>query len=124
MKVLLDSHEWNINPSGHFQYPDEQLAPMLGPYLPQFVEAYVRRSDDETTPQQWFDKVYAHGGGWMTFAMDKWKFNPEDASLEYPGDPRLFPIASTKMGDFNFHFYQSAIVVLENNNGFEVSRMD
>lgn len=68
---------------------------------------------------------YAHGGGYSPFGKKAWKFDPNDQSLKYPGDPRLRPIASTKIREEQIYFYDSAIMAIVQPDGeFDVVRVD
>lgn len=86
-------------------------------YIPEFLF----ESDDRPAREQ-FNERYAHGGGWSPFngfAVS------DDATLEYPGDPAIKPVARIAFRDEEIFIYPYAWVMIRQPNGStEVARMD
>lgn len=73
------------------------------------------------------DSNYGHGGGWQDF--DGFKLTNheegESARLEYPGDPALWPMASTKLRDETVILFEcSWVAVVQPDGKFRVARID
>jgi hypothetical protein len=90
-------------------------------YLPEMLS-----EDDPRSAKEQLDAGYQHGGGWRP--MSGWKRNGDgpSASIQYPGDPPLKPLAATFLhGKEAIVFYPHGFVlILQRNNSFEVARMD
>ena len=101
-------------------------------YDPGLIPDWVYRYIGSTAPEQyskasltaWFNRVYAHGGGWHPqpgFTMG------EDGGLLYPGDPlfpvRLFIEIDGKLQVFMYDHAYVAVREIESGD-FEVCRMD
>lgn len=90
----------------------------LAGFIPGFLD-----EDDARTAAEQLDKNYAHGGGWSP--LSGWKFNPEDSSIKYPGDPALRPVVELSLRDERVLIYKHAWVAIVQKDGkFEVARMD
>ena len=101
---------------------------LLHPKMTEAHLGYLPRLINETFPgkvAQQLAKNYAHGGGYIPFGRGQWEMDPKDHSLKYPGDPRLKPIASTKIRDEELYFYNHALLAIVQPDGdFVVVRVD
>lgn len=86
-------------------------------YLPGFLDP-----NDPRPAAQQFNANYIHGG-WQPF---QGKFTLRgDNSLEYPGDPRVHPIAQVWLRDELILLYPSDwVAIVQPDRSFEVCRMD
>jgi hypothetical protein len=86
-------------------------------FIPGFLDA-----DDPRPAKEQIDSAYQHGGGWQS--RKDFKIN-EDGSLSYPGDPPLHPIAMAGIRDELVVVYpHSWVVIMQNNDTFDVARID
>lgn len=86
-------------------------------YIPGFLS-----EDDPRPAKEQLHANYAHGGGWRP--MSNFKLMNLNA-LQYPSDPVLLPIASTKLRNETICIYECAIVAIVQPDGsFEAARMD
>lgn len=94
-----------------------QAEDMLG-YIPSFV------SDTDKRPlREQLDSAYRHGGGFRP--MEGWTFTPETASITYPGDPALKPVAAASIGDETLFVYPHAwVAIVDKDGNFQIARMD
>jgi hypothetical protein len=68
------------------------------------------------------DQGYRNGGGWQPFNGFKLR---GDNSLEYPGDPRIHPVAQTWLRDELILVYpHDWVAVVQRDRSFEICRMD
>ncbi|MCA2510527.1 MAG: hypothetical protein IM561_09105 [Microcystis sp. M60BS1] len=87
--------------------------------IPEFLDTY----DKENSAAKQFDQKYSYGGGWRP--MDKWKYNPELNTIQYPQDPPYKPKAHIRFRNENIYIYESAwVCIVQPDGSFEVSRMD
>lgn len=100
------------------KYPDDRVFEALG-YLPVIVTADGGKIKDQINAK------YAHGGGYSPFGEGKWKFDPQNKTLKYPGDSPLRGIAELQVGDELLIFFDHAICCVAQSDGsFDVVRMD
>jgi len=82
-------------------------------YLPGFLS-----EDDPRSAREQFDAHY----GWRAFRGFELR---DDDSIKYPGDPRMAPLAETKLRDERILFYPSSwVMVMQPDRSFEICRMD
>lgn len=96
---------------------DEQR---LGPYLPYFLD-----ERDPRPAREQYNSNYKFGG-WQPSASGnaKVKLN-EDNSFDYPGDPRQYPIAMTKLRDeLILLFPGDFVMIVQPDRSFEMARLD
>lgn len=87
-------------------------------YLPSFLDL----ADPRPAAEQ-FDERYAHGGGWRP--MDGWSMDPHSCAIEWPGDPRLIPIAATEFRDEVICVYEHAwVAIIQPDRSYQICRMD
>jgi hypothetical protein len=87
-----------------------------------FVPYFFSQHDGRPAKEQ-INEEYAHGGGWRP--LEGWVFNEKDASIKYPGDPKLKPIAWTTLRDERLFFYDMAwLAVVQPDGSYEVGRLD
>jgi hypothetical protein len=99
----------------------ELLHPQMRPenlgYLPGFLDP-----NDPRPAREQFNERYARGGGWSPMKGHQLR---GDNSLEYPGDPRIHPIAQTWLRDELILLYPSDwVAIVQRDRSFEVCRMD
>lgn len=96
--------------------PDESVEELMG-----YVPFFFSEADPRPAEVQ-LDENYAHGGGWSP--MPKWK-HLGDHVIQYPGDPKLRPIALGKLRDEKIFFYEHSIVAIFRPDGsFGAARVD
>ena len=80
--------------------------------------------DDPRSAREQLDANYKHGGGWQRFIGHT--LIPEDGfTLCYPGDPPMHPIALIRLRRERIVIYPHAwVLILQDDNTFEVARMD
>jgi hypothetical protein len=94
----------------------------VDPELLGLLPSFLHVGDPRSAREQ-FDANYAHGGGWNAF--EGHKLDPLTGALKYPGDPRLLPLAVTKLRDETIYFYENAwVCIVQPNGSYEVARMD
>ena len=87
-----------------------------------FLPEFLSLSDPRPAREQ-INSNYAHGGGW--FPMTGFKYSPTDHSLQYPGDPKMKPLAQAQLRDELILFYQSAwVAIVQPNGDYSVARID
>jgi hypothetical protein len=91
---------------------------MIG-IIPEFLS-----EDDPRPAREQLNDNYAHGGGWQPFKGHT--LVPEDGfKLCYPGDPPLRPIAFIRLRRERIVIYPHAwVMILQDDNTFEICRMD
>ena len=98
------------------------LDPQFHPDMLGFIPMFLHENNPRPAKEQ-LDSNYRHGGGWnpfMGFTLDK-----EDMSIQYPGDPKLHPIAHATLRDEKIYVYPYAwVLILQPDGSFEISRMD
>lgn len=89
---------------------------MLGPFLPFFlVESDPRGAAEQINERYRF-------GGWNSF---KGFTRVGEASLQYPGDPLMEPIAMCQLREEKIYLYRGDwIMVLQPSGEFDVARID
>lgn len=92
-------------------------------YLPSFI--------DITSPTPLAEQINAnYQSGWNSFGQGQWRINRDAKpapTLQYPGDPTLFPIAMYhhKPTDETLYFYDASIACIMQKDGkFDVARID
>ena len=89
-----------------------------------FLPDIISQKDQRPIKEQ-VSSNYVHGGGWKPFGKDKWKLNPQNKNLKYPGDPKLCAIAELQIRDELFILYEMGICCVRYKDGsFDVLRMD
>ena len=90
---------------------------MLG-IIPTFLSL-----DDPRPAKEQIHSNYSHGGGWHP--MKDWILDPDDFSLQYPGDEKLLPLACAKLRNETLYFYRHAwFCIVQPDNSYEVARID
>ena len=85
------------------------------------IPSFLDEDDDRPAAAQ-FNERYAFGGGWHP--QDGFKLH-KDASLKYPGDPPMKPLAMMKLRNEIIMIYPYGyVMILQPDGTFEASRMD
>lgn len=115
---MLFNLDYNMDPTGSYkEAKTERLVEAMG-YIPFWLKDKPKR----WKLKDWFQRVYAHGGGWCP--MDGWNLQ-DDGKLEYPEDPPIAPFAYFLVDDEVVYIYPHAWVCIKQKDGsFEVARMD
>ena len=95
---------------------DPRTTPEALGLIPSFLSA-----DDPRPAREQFHERYVFGG-WQPIAA---LTLIAGECLKYPGDPPLWPIAETQLGDERIILYPASIVAIVQPDGsFEAARMD
>ena len=88
-------------------------------FLPMFLD-----DNDPRPASKQFNSAYVHGGGWSPFKG--FKFDQATKAIQYPGDPRMLPIAVSILHGIEhiFVYPHSWVLILQEDGSFEISRMD
>jgi hypothetical protein len=116
---MIKIDQWILDPTNHYkEVPAKNLVEALG-LIPEMLEL----CDPELELAEQLNILYTHGGGWSPFDGHKMH---KDGSIEYPGDPKHYPIAEFRHGTGEvLRMYPHAFVSITQPDGtFEVSRMD
>lgn len=73
------------------------------------------------------DERQMGNGPWSDILSAKWKFDPADRSLKYPGDRKMLPLAEAKLPltDEVILVYQHAwVAIIQSDGSFTVDRRD
>lgn len=94
------------------RYPPSQLSILAG----------MLSEDNPMSAKEQLDIGYSQYGGWRPMQGFTLQTN---RALRYPGDPPLFPWACTHLKDEAILVYPGDwILILQNDDSFEVCRMD
>lgn len=91
-------------------------------WLPQLLSG-----DDPRPFSEQIAENYAHGGGWSPFGEGRWKFDPVEHTLRYPGDPVFKPywsLTENANGQTLFVYQSGIVCVVDKDGRFQVTRMD
>jgi len=98
------------------------LDPRAAPDDLGLIPAFLDPEDPRPAAVQ-LDANYQHGGGWRP--QHKFKLNPSDKRIVYPGDPAMAPFAMIPFRDEQIYFYPYGyIAVVQADGSFEAARMD
>jgi hypothetical protein len=87
-----------------------------------FLPGLLSEDDPRPVREQMADK-YAYGGGWNP--MQGFTLDQNTAALSYPGDPPMYPLATTVLRDEHLLLYPyDFLVVIQPDGSFEASRVD
>jgi hypothetical protein len=91
---------------------------MVG-YIPHYLH-----EDDPRPAKEQFHENYAHGGGWFPLKGHKLDVD-KNFQLKYPEDPPIYPIAMIRLRNERIFIYPHAwVMILQEDNTFEIARMD
>lgn len=86
-----------------------------------FISEFILEEDHRPLKEQFNDRYI---GGWHPmrgFTM----VDKETATIQYPGDPPMSPLAWARVGDEMFYLYMWSFVgIVQEDGSFEVARMD
>ena len=86
------------------------------------IPAFLSERDPRPAKEQ-LDLAYAHGGGWSP--LDGWEMEPRLASIKYPGDPPLRPVARAVLREETIYVYPHAwVAVVQKDGAYEIARLD
>lgn len=86
-----------------------------------YIPTFLSDSDMRSAKEQ-INERYKHGGGWNTFKGFKKDAND---NLQYPGDPKLQPLAKITFRDEVLLIYESGLTVIKQPDGsWEAARLD
>lgn len=119
MKITIDPTGQHAAKSRRFSNTRQvqfALVEMLG-YIPYFL-----RVSSSPSAAQAIHENYLHGGGWQEFLGHEYF---DDGSMQYPGDPRLYPIAGIIRGNEVIYIYEHGWVTVRDNKGeYHTARID
>ena len=88
------------------------------------IPDFLDESDPRPAKEQIHDN-YVHGGGWRNMKGFTLNWLDETPVLQYPGDPKLRPLAVMRLREERIFVYQYGITaIIQPDGSFEAARLD
>lgn len=110
--------KWHEKAHEHYPRLSEMTIDDIVGFIPLMASEHVSASLIEQ-----LDMNYQHGGGWRPF--NGFVVDDADESIEYDGDPKLYPLVVATFRSDTIYVYPHSWVRIRNAQGTDmISRMD